>query len=93
MGMAYFEKDAKYYTNTEIPKEVDRTKMSLTDVYGGNNYWDSLTENQIKSVVCILKILMKEYSLTTVDVLTHEGIQSKTAGEGQAVYDAIISKL
>ena len=32
---------------------------------------------------------MKEGDLKVDDLLTHEGIQRKTAGEGQAVLDAI----
>ena len=35
---------------------------------------------------------MKEYSLDIDDVLTHEGIQKKTAGEGQAAFYRIREK-
>lgn len=36
---------------------------------------------------------MQEYNLTSSDILVHEEIQQKTAGEGGAVKDAIINKI
>ncbi|MCI3939179.1 N-acetylmuramoyl-L-alanine amidase [Chryseobacterium aahli] len=61
--------------------------------YDGEHHWDELSLKQINSVVCIVKKLLEKYNLNKSDILLHEGIQQKTGGEGQAVYDAIISKL
>ena len=97
IGMAYKKVGEKYYTNTSNPKEIDTTKTPITKGYkdknGNFNYWDKLTDSQIKSTVCLVRLLMDSYSIKPEMILTHEEIQSKTSGEGQAVKDAIFDKL
>lgn len=97
IGMAYKKVGEKYYTNTSNPKEIDITKTPITKGYedknGDVNYWDKLTDSQIKSAVCLVQLLMKTYSIKPEMILTHEEIQSKTSGEGQAVKDAIFDEL
>jgi len=77
--------------------EVNPLTTKITKGYEDNNgkfnYWDELTEKQIKSTVCLVKLLMKEYSIKPDMILTHEEIQIKTSGEGQAVKEAIFEYL
>lgn len=94
--MAYLKKGDKYYKNvTGYPEVKNLPKLSKEYLGsdGSKNYWDALTESQIQSVVCLIKLLMKEYNIKPNMILTHEEIQSKTAGEGQAVKDTIFSLL
>lgn len=96
VGLAYFKKNGILYQNYGNKNEVINVP-SLTKAYidknGIENFWEPLTEAQIKSVVALVKLLMKEYAIKPEMVLTHEEIQSKTAGEGQAVKDAIFEYL
>jgi N-acetyl-anhydromuramyl-L-alanine amidase AmpD len=92
VGMAYLKIGEKYYMNLADKKEVSPPpplSREYLDKNKNKNYWDALTEAQIKSVVCLVKLLMKEFSIPLSMILTHEEIQSKTAGEGQAVKEAI----
>lgn len=90
IGMNY-SKDKKGNWKNEPSKDKKITK-GYTD-NDGKHHWDQLSENQILSVICIVKILMQKYNLSKSDILVHEEIQQKTGGEGMAVYDAIKSKL
>lgn len=96
IGLAYFKKDGKIYQNfgnkLELPDPPPLTKAYI-DKNGRENYWDPLTEAQVESTACLVKLLMEEFSIDPNMILTHEEIQSKTAGEGQAVKDAIFEHL
>ncbi len=94
IGLAYFKKDGKLYKNygdMSVVANPPKLSKAYLDNNKRENYWDALTEAQIKSVVCLVKLLMKEFSIPSNMILTHEEIQSKTAGEGQTVKDAIFS--
>ncbi|MCW3074673.1 MAG: hypothetical protein JWP69_1742 [Flaviaesturariibacter sp.] len=96
VGLAYLKKDGKYYKNVTGQPEITSVpplSKEYVDINGNKNYWDALTEAQIKSLVCLVKLLMQEFSIPSDMILTHEEIQRKTAGEGQAVKDAIFSYL
>jgi len=92
-----------YYTNkngvivsdygNNVPDSSKLTKAYSYKQETTKHYWDNLTDKQIQSVVCLVKNLMKKYDLTKKDVLTHEYLQSKTEGEGKAVFEAIKSQL
>lgn len=94
VGLAYYKKNGKMYKNfgdqSEITELPPLTK-AYVDKNGRENYWDALTKAQIKSITCLVKLLMKEFSIPSDMILTHEEIQIKTSGEGQAVKDAIFS--
>lgn len=96
VGLAYYKKNGKFYQNFGEKKELTKipplTKAYL-DSNGIENYWDPLTDAQVKSIVDLVKLLMDEYNIKPEMILTHEEIQSKTAGEGQAVKDAIFEYL
>jgi N-acetyl-anhydromuramyl-L-alanine amidase AmpD len=85
------QKNSKY-----VPKSAPESTI-ISKAYTGSDgstfYWDALTEAQIKSVKCLVKTLLDNYSLTVNDIYTHEEIQSKTAGEGAVVKEAIIGLL
>ncbi len=97
VGMAY-EYNAKnelhtiYGTKIADPTTINISK-GYTDTDNKTFYWDSLTDAQVKSVKCLVKTLMDTYSLTVNDIYTHEEIQSKSAGEGAVVKEAIIGLL
>lgn len=94
VGMAYTQNaDGSFQTVYETNAKSD---ASIADGYtntDGTFYWDELSEKQIKSVTCVVKTLIKHFKLTSDDVLTHEAIQKKTAGEGTTVLDAIKDNL
>lgn len=95
IGYAYYKKDDILYKDIQgKPKQPNNTKLSKAYSNGdGIYYWDPLSSKQINSVVCIVKALMKKYSLSKNDILMHELIQGKTSGEGQCVMDAIKAKI
>lgn len=96
VGMAYYYKNGDLY-NVYDTKISNPANFSLSAGYKGSDgkefFWDALTENQIKSLKCLLVKLMEHYNLTKEDIYSHEAIQSKTAGEGATVKDAIMPKL
>ncbi|AKK73480.1 peptidoglycan recognition protein family protein [Chryseobacterium gallinarum] len=103
VGMAYYKVGKDLYTVYDT-KIKDPASIKLTKPFKGERkidgkwavediYWDKLTEAQIKSVKCIVATLMKKYNLKKENIFTHEEIQSKTAGEGQVVKDAIFPLL
>lgn len=95
VGMAYEYKDNELY-NIYGTKINDPANTPISKGFTSGNktyYWDVLTENQIKSVKCLVMVLMEKYKLKTTDIYTHEEIQSKTAGEGSVVKSAIINLL
>lgn len=96
VGMAYYYKDNDLY-NVYNTKIADPSSVTLSKGYTGSDgktyYWDALTDSQVNSLKCLLVKLLENYNLTTANIYAHEAIQSKTAGEGAAVKDAIISKL
>jgi predicted chitinase len=51
--------------------------------------WETLTDEQNKSVVCLLKLLLKHYGLSKSNLHCHENEAPKTAGEGKVVLDSI----
>jgi hypothetical protein len=52
--------------------------------------WEDVSEIQAKAVVCLVKMLLKKYTLTFKDnIYCHDQISSKTDGEGTVVYNAI----
>jgi N-acetyl-anhydromuramyl-L-alanine amidase AmpD len=85
------QKNSKYVGKV-APSTVVISK-GYTDSDNNTYYWDTLTDAQIKSVKCLVKTLMDAYSLTVSDIYVHEEIQSKTAGEGAVVKEAIIDLL
>jgi N-acetyl-anhydromuramyl-L-alanine amidase AmpD len=97
VGMAYEYNAKNELYNIYGTKISDPTAISISKGYTGTDnktyYWDALTEAQIKSVKCLVKTLLDTYSLTVNDIYTHEEIQSKTAGEGAVVKEAIIGLL
>lgn len=96
VGLAYYKKNGILYQNfgeKKVITNIPPLTKAYVDKNGIENYWDPLTEAQIKSTVNIVKLLMKEYSIPPNMILTHEEIQSKTAGEGQTVKDAIFDYL
>ncbi len=106
MAYVYYGEDKKLITIYElekvqnnskyIPKSAPETTIiskGYTGSDGKTYYWDALSEAQIKSVKCLVKTLLDNYSLTVNDIYTHEEIQSKTAGEGAVVKEAIIGLL
>lgn len=103
IGMAYYKvgKDlyTVYDTKVKAPDSVKLTKSfkgqrKINGKWTNDDiYWDQLTDAQIKSVKCIVVNLMKKYGLKKENIFTHEEIQSKTAGEGQVVKDAIFPLL
>ncbi|MDR2235556.1 MAG: N-acetylmuramoyl-L-alanine amidase [Chryseobacterium sp.] len=103
IGMAYYKVGKDLYTVYDT-KVKDPDSVKLTGSFKGQRmikgkwtdddiYWDQLTTAQIKSVKCIVVGLMKKYNLKKEDIYTHEEMQSKTAGEGQVVKDAVFSLL
>lgn len=46
---------------------------------------------QAESVACVVKGLLKYYSLKKSDIKNHEDLQAKAKDEGKTVYDAIIN--
>jgi len=95
VGLAYLYKDNNLYKDLKDRELVSKIP-NLTKAYNKSNterYWDILTEKQIESLVCLLKLLMKQYNIEPNMILTHEEIQSKTPGEGQAVKDALCEYL
>jgi N-acetyl-anhydromuramyl-L-alanine amidase AmpD len=106
MAYVYYGEDKKLITIYELEKAQNNSKYipksapestiiskGYTGSDGSTFYWDALTEAQIKSVKCLVKTLLDNYSLTVNDIYTHEEIQSKTAGEGAVVKEAIIGLL
>ena len=95
VGMAYTRdpKTGEYKTvyGTKPAKNAKYSK-GYTNV-DGTFYWDALSEKQVQSIVCLIKALLKHYNLKKADILMHEDIQIKTAGEGTAVWDAIKDKI
>jgi hypothetical protein len=51
--------------------------------------WDPLTSQQQIATAALVNELMYRYNLEIHQVMTHEGVQRKTKGEGQTVLDAI----
>ncbi|KFF13071.1 hypothetical protein IW15_09910 [Chryseobacterium soli] len=51
--------------------------------------WENLTEEQSKSVACLVKALLNYYSLDKSKIDCHEHLAPKEVGEGQIVYNAI----
>ncbi|MDR6923075.1 MULTISPECIES: N-acetylmuramoyl-L-alanine amidase [Chryseobacterium] len=51
--------------------------------------WENLTEEQAKSVACLVIALLSYYNLDTSKIDCHEHLAAKEAGEGQIVYNAI----
>ncbi|WP_426479908.1 N-acetylmuramoyl-L-alanine amidase [Chryseobacterium sp. CBSDS_008] len=51
--------------------------------------WENLTEEQAKSVACLVKALLNYYNLDKSNIDCHEHLAPKEAGEGQIVYNAI----
>ncbi|AIL45364.1 MULTISPECIES: N-acetylmuramoyl-L-alanine amidase [Elizabethkingia] len=51
--------------------------------------WENLTEEQAKSVACLVMALLSYYSLDKSKIDCHEHLAAKEAGEGQIVYNAI----
>jgi N-acetyl-anhydromuramyl-L-alanine amidase AmpD len=97
VGMAYEYNDKNELYNIYGGKIADSSTISISKGYTGSDnktfYWDALTDAQVKSVKCLVKTLLDNYSLTVNDIYTHEEIQSKTAGEGAVVKEAIIGLL
>ncbi len=56
-----------------------------------HDHWEPVTQEQAKSVACLLKFLLGYFSLTLDDVKVHEKLCSKEPNEGQDVYDSMIS--
>lgn len=103
IGMAYYKKGEDLYTIYDT-KISDQSSVNLSKAYKGEHnidgkwtatdiYWDQLTEAQIKSVKCIVVALMEKYNLKKENIFIHEEIQSKTAGEGGVVKEAIFPLL
>lgn len=103
IGMAYYKDGNDLYTVYDT-KVKNPESVKLTAAFKGQRqingkwkdadiYWDKLTDAQIKSVKCIVVALMKKYNLKKENIFTHEEMQSKTAGEGQVVKDAIFPLL
>ena len=99
-GMGYTKgNDGNYYhissEKNNLASENDRQPLTrgFKDPDHGIVYWDQLTKAQTKSTACLVKLLMEKYNLTLNDIYVHEEIQSKTAGEGTAVKEAIWSYL
>lgn len=93
IGLAYYFKNGKLYKEVN-PPEVVSELPKLTKLYENSNpqegrHWDELTVSQIESTVCLLKLLMNQYNIKPEMIFTHEEIQSKRPGEGQAVKDAL----
>jgi N-acetyl-anhydromuramyl-L-alanine amidase AmpD len=97
VGMAYEYNAKNELYNIYGGKIADPSTISISKGYTGSDnktfYWDALTDAQVKSVKCLVKTLLDTYSLTVNDIYTHEEIQSKTAGEGAVVKEAIIGLL
>jgi len=51
--------------------------------------WEDLTVIQAKSVACLVKTLLKYYSLDSSKIDCHEHLAPKQRGEGQIVFNAI----
>ena len=51
--------------------------------------WEDLTEEQAKSVACLVMALLSYYNLDKSKIDCHEHLAAKEAGEGQIVYNAI----
>lgn len=103
VGMAYYKVGKDLYTVYDT-KVKNPESVKLTGSFKGQRkvngkwtdddiYWDQLTDAQVKSVKCIVVALMKKYNLKKENIFTHEEMQSKTAGEGQVVKDAVLSLL
>ena len=59
----------------------------------GNERWEPLTTDQIEATSKALAAILVEYGLEIGDIFSHEDVSYKTQGEGQTVYNAIISSL
>lgn len=70
---------------------VDKNGRPTLGLKGQNPVigWENLTEEQTKSVTCLVKALLNYYSLDKSKIDCHEHLAPKQAGEGQIVYDAI----
>ncbi|MBD3907160.1 N-acetylmuramoyl-L-alanine amidase [Chryseobacterium muglaense] len=51
--------------------------------------WEDLTDEQAKSVACLVKALLNYYSLDKSKIDCHEHLAPKEKGEGQIVFNAI----
>ena len=63
-------------------------KRADREVSGG--YWQPLTGEQAQAVSCLVSYLLSYFNLSIDDVKVHEKLCSKTKGEGQTVFDAML---
>ena len=94
VGMC-FDKDKKgnwFSSKYKFPEGNNNLSKSYK-FDNGTHQWDMPTDKQINSLICLIRVLLKEYNLTKEDILCHEDIQSKRAGEGRLLYETIISKI
>ena len=87
-----YEKDKEY--PERYPMNTDSLGIEVVGKHLSGNNWEEVSKEQIDSVVCLVKGLMKKYSLSKEeDLYVHEDVPYKTEGEGKTVYDAIINHL
>lgn len=55
--------------------------------------WEALTEKQINAVICLCKVLKKQYKLDNDDIFAHDDIKPKTKGEGSSYINSILKEL
>ncbi|QYN44423.1 N-acetylmuramoyl-L-alanine amidase [Gilliamella sp. ESL0441] len=56
-----------------------------------HGYWQEVTEEQAKSLSCLVKFLLEHYNLTIDDVKCHEDLCAKDPNEGKDVYKKMMN--
>jgi hypothetical protein len=54
-----------------------------------HHHWDAVTDEQAKSVACVVNFLLSYFNLNIADVKNHEDLCSKDPEEGKTVYNAM----
>ncbi|MCX8533188.1 peptidoglycan recognition protein family protein [Chryseobacterium luquanense] len=103
MGVAQFQatKDAGWGNGNSIAIETcgysyDKDGNKRIGAAGDkvpHDHWEEVTNEQAKSVACLLDFLITHYNLTINEVKVHEDLCSKEPLEGKTVYDAMLPYL
>lgn len=59
----------------------------------GTRQWDAVTPQQIESVAQAIFVIAQEYGVPQENILPHEDVSAKTAGEGGVVLKAVRKRL
>lgn len=99
MGVGQYQttKNANWGNHNSIGIEVCGysydSNGNIKDLNNDNphDHWQDVTNEQAHSTACLVKFLLRHFSLSKGDIKVHEDLCSKTEGEGQTVYDAMMN--